>query len=224
MRVSKTAFFTAVKAWDARAVRGMLATAPELAAARDARGRTALHLCAAVPAATSGATPAAAVATARALLQAGLELDAVHEIPDDQEIFPATALWYALARGRNRALVRLFLKAGASPQHCLWPVIWFDEPDLVRLLLAAGSRTTVVFGGETPLHYAARLGRERVVRELIAAGADVAARDAKGRTAAAHARRKRLSRDVLAALGDERAAGAAPDLGRRGRRGRRTGA
>lgn len=202
MSMSKTALFTAAKAWDARAVQRLLASAPDLAHARDAKGRNALHLCAAVPTATAAAKPDAAIATAKALLRAGIDLDSVHEIPDGDEVFPATPLWYALARGRNRPLARFFLNAGANPDHCLWAVIWFDEPDLVRLLLAAGSNASLRFDGETPLIYAARLGREKIVLDLVAAGADVGARDAKGRTAAEHARKKRLSHAVLVALGD----------------------
>ena len=197
---SRTALFAAAKRWDAAAVRELLARAPALAAARDARGRTALHVCAGASGAATRGRAKAAIAAARALLEAGADLDAVHEIPDDAEVFRATPLWYALARGRNGELARFFLSQGADPDHCLWTVIWSDEPDLVRALLRAGSKPDVRFSGETPLIYAARLGREKAVLELVAAGADVGARDAKGLTAAEHARKKRLAPAVQAAL------------------------
>ncbi len=198
---SRTAFLAAAKSWDAAAVRNMLAQDRSLATARDAKGRTALHVCAGATAAGRGRA-SASVATARELLRAGAELDAVHEIPDDAEVFRATPLWYALARGRNPELARFFVSQGADPDHCLWTVIWTDEPDLLRLLLRAGSKPNVRFAGETPLIYAARLGRERAVLALVAAGADVEGRDAKGRTAAEHARKKRLAPAVRSALGD----------------------
>jgi hypothetical protein len=92
------------------------------------------------------------------------------------------------------------------------------EPELVRLLLDAGSRTEVRFDGETPLIYAARLGREKAVLELVAAGADITARDSGGRAAADHARKKRLSEAVLAALGDQTMAATTPHRARRKRR------
>jgi len=199
--MSKSALFAAAKDWDARAVRRLLADAPNLIAARDAGGRTALHICAGSPLLGHASPPAASIATARELLKACADVNVVHEIPDGDEVFPATPLWYALARGRNRPLARFLLKAGANPDHCLWTVIWSNEPDLVRLLLRAGSRPNVRFDGETPLIYAARLGREKAVLALVAAGADTTARDAKDRTAADHARRKRLSSAVLAVLG-----------------------
>ncbi len=200
--MSKTALFNAAKNWDSTVVQQLLTKSPDLVQARDNRGRTALHLCAGATATNSAQRVPASIETAKVLLKAGIDINTVHEIPDDKEIFPATPLWYALARGRNAQLARFFLKNGANPDNCLWTVIWSKEPELVRLLLRAGSRTEVRFDGETPLIYAARLGREKAVLELVAAGADIMARDAKGRTAAEHARKKRLSPSVLAALGD----------------------
>src|SRR4051812_7062043 len=167
--MSKTALFAAAKNWDSKIVRQLLAQSPDLVRARDARSRTALHICAGASAASSRAPVASSIATARELLNAGAEINAVHEIPDDKEIFAATPLWYALARGQNADLARFLLKAGADPDNCMWTVIWSSQPKLVRLLLDAGSKTEVRFGGETPLIYAARLGREQAVLELVAA-------------------------------------------------------
>jgi uncharacterized protein len=200
--MSKTKLFALARAWNSAAVRDLLAQSPDLVDARDAKGRTALHLCAGKPLGAEEGAARACLATARALLKAGAELDAVHEIPDDGEIFPATPLWYALAKGRNGPLAKFLLKEGASPDHCLWTVIWFNEPEWIRRLLAAGAKTEIRAGGGTPLLYAARLGREKAILELVAAGADISARDAQGRTAAELAKKKRLSSTVLAALGD----------------------
>lgn len=199
--MSRTALFAAARDWQSALVRRLLARSPELLAARDPRGRTAFHVSAGAPASGTPARLPASIATARAFLEAGADIDVVHEIADGREVFRATPLWYALARGRNARLAHFLLEAGANPDHCLWTVIWSNEPHLLRLLLRAGSRTDVRFDGQTPLIYAARLGREKAVLELVAAGADVTARDAKGRTAADHALRNRLTPAILAALG-----------------------
>lgn len=206
--MSKTALFASAKAWDAKALRVLLSSSPELALARDAKGRNALHVCAGAPAQAKPEVGSASIDTARVLLKAGVDINGVHEIADDDEVFSATALWYALARGRNEELARFLLKVGANPDHCLWTVIWSNEPKLVRLLLKAGSKVNARAHRETPLIYAARLGRERIILDLVRAGADVAARDAKGLTAAAHARRRKLSKEILHALGET--AGAVP--------------
>ena len=199
--MSKTALLAAAKTWDAKSLRALLSSNPELALARDAKGRNALHICAGAPAQAKPTVVSASIDTARVLLKAGVDLNSVHEIADDEEVFRATALWYALARGRNEKLARFLLKVGANPDNCLWTVIWTNEPTLVRLLLKAGSNVNVCAHGETPLIYAARLGREQITLDLVSAGADVAARDAKGLMAAAHARRRKLSTETLHALG-----------------------
>ena len=216
--MSKTALFAAAKNWNTGRVRELLAQSPELVQARDPRGRTALHICAGAPATTNALKVPASIATVRELLGAGADINTVHEIPDDEEVFPATPLWYALARGRNVKLAQFLLKAGANPDNCLWTVIWSKEPELVRMLLDAGSRTEVRFDGETPLIYAARLGREKAILELIAGGADIGARDSKGRTALDHARKRRLPPALLVALGDGRTANPALNRTRRKRR------
>jgi ankyrin repeat protein len=100
--------------------------------------------------------------TARAFLKAGANINAIHEIPDDQEIFPASSLWYALARGKNPRLARFLLSSGASPDYCLFTVVRSDDLSLVRLVLKAGSNTELRGHGETPLVYAARLGHEAI--------------------------------------------------------------
>jgi len=198
--MSKTALFSAVKQWDVAETRRLLAAQPDLVQAKDANGRTALHLCAGRPLPEHESEASASVATARTLLDAGAELDAVQPIPDDGEIFPATPLWYAVARGRNPDLVRFLLGNGANPDYCLWATAWANDVALTRLLLQAGARTELRFAGETPLVYAARLGREPVILALVAAKADIRATDTKGRTPLELARKKRVAAGVLAKL------------------------
>lgn len=193
--------FEAAKRWDAAKVARLAADAPGLVQATDARGRSALHLCAGQPVKDALDPADASIATAMALIQAGADINAVHEIPDGAEVFAATPLWYAVARGKNLPLVKALLRAGANPDHCLWAAVWANDPGLMDVLLKAGSRTELTFDGETPLIYAARLGRERVIPGLLQAKASVAAKDSKGLTPLDHAIRKRLSDEVIVALG-----------------------
>jgi hypothetical protein len=98
--ISKTRFFEAVRNWNTKEVAAALHQRPEFVSLVDSAKRTPLHICAGR---VASATPksSAAIATAKVLLEAGAAINAVQPIPDDGEIFPATALWYALAWGRN---------------------------------------------------------------------------------------------------------------------------
>ena len=170
-----------------------LRTQPELAVATDRSGRSALHLCAAARPAQTRRPLAASVATAQALLSAGADIDAVHEIPDDGEPFPARALWHAIARGRNRTLARFLLREGANPNHCFWAVVWDDDLITAKLLRGHGADPDLTFHGETALFYATRLRRTRMLRWLLRHGADANLGDREGRTPLAYAVRRRYS-------------------------------
>lgn len=166
---------------------------PELATITDRSGRTALHLCAGATAVRTRRPASASVATARALLAAGAALDAVQEIPDQGESFHAHPLWHAIARGGNRTLARFLLREGANPDYCLWAVVWSDDVVTAKLLHGYGADLNLTFHGETPLLYATRLRRTRIMRWLLRHGADPNIGDGEGRTPLAHAVRRRYS-------------------------------
>jgi len=163
-RVNRKRFFDAAAHWDAKAVAAGLAEDRSLARAIDERGRTPLHRCARTNGAKDGRDAAAGLEVARALLAAGADPNAVHDIPDEGGSFRATPLWYAVAWGRNPRLVRLLLDAGAAPRGCLWACVWADDLEMAKTLLKARAPLGEVFGGETPLQYAARLKRAAFVK------------------------------------------------------------
>jgi RNA polymerase sigma-70 factor (ECF subfamily) len=106
----------------------------------------------------------------------------------------ATALIRAAGIGDLR-LVRLLVEAGApvaearpcaNHESALWAVVNIGAADVVDYLLDHGaSADGGAFDGEaTALHVAVYRERHDLVRRLLAAGADPAATDAHGRTAA----------------------------------------
>lgn len=190
-RLSEARFLEAARRWDAATVTQALRSERGLAFVTDRTGRTALHLCAASNADKASRPVSASVATARALLAAGVPIDAVHEIDDAGDRFPARALWHAIARGKNRPLTRFLLKEGASPDYCYWAVVWNDDVALARLLHGHGADLNLTFHGETPLLYATRLRRTRMMKWLLRHGADANLGDAEGRTPLAVAVRRR---------------------------------
>ena len=99
---------------------------PDFVSIVDYVGRTALHIFARRAVSTKSES-ADAVATAKVLMKAGADINAVHQIPDGGEIFPATALWYALARERNRPLASYLLICKADPNHCMIALVYADD-------------------------------------------------------------------------------------------------
>lgn len=192
-RLGAARFLDAARRWDAPVVAEALRVHPDLATITDRSGRTALHLCAGASTSKTRRPPSASIATAKALLSAGAALDAVHDIPDDSELFPAHPLWHAIARGNNRTLARFLLREGANPDYCLWAVVWSDDVVTAKLLHGYGANLDLTFHGETPLLYATRLRRTRMTRWLLRHGANPNIGDAEGRTPLAHAVRRRYS-------------------------------
>jgi ankyrin repeat protein len=197
--ISKTSFLEAVRNWEAKEVSEALRQRPEFASVTDSRGRTPLHVCA-NRALRSTSESASAVATAKALVKAGADVNAVQPIPDDGEIFRATALWYALAWGRNRTLASYLLKCKANPNHCMFALVYADDLTSAKLVKRHGAKIDEVFDGETPLIYAARHRRDKFVEWLLKEGANPNFRDRRGLSALHHAVRRRLSDSTLRAL------------------------
>jgi ankyrin repeat protein len=206
---SKTALFEAARRWDAAGVKAMLAAAPALVSASDAKGRMALHVACAVRPGGKGLREQSGIGTVTALLEAGADLEAAVPMEEDEEDFRGTPVWYAVARGENLPLVRFLLKRGADASYSLWAAVWRDDAVLLRELLKFRPRLDLLAHGETPIFYAARLQRLKTLDLLIVAGADPTIRDRRGRDTAEIARARRLPKDVIAriaALGERKAA------------------
>lgn len=198
-RFGKTKFFEAVRKGRADEVAAAIDAHPELVSITDNAGRTPLHICAGRLVANAKHA-AAAVATAKALVKAGADVNAIQSIVDDGEVFPATALWYALAWGRNRPLAAYLLRCNADPNHCMFALAFADDLPAAKLVRRHGAAIDEVFGGETPLIYAMRHRRAKFGEWLLREGADVSVADRKGLTALHHAVRRRLPVSTLRML------------------------
>lgn len=177
---------------DAKAVRKLLDQGANVDA-RDAHRRTALLV----------ATRANRVEVARVLIEAGADVNAKDDIEDSPYL-------YAGAEGRNEIL-KMTLAHGADLRSlnryggtALIPAAHHGHPETVRILLAAGiDRNHINNLGWTALLEAVILGdggpvHADIVRQLVAAGANVNIADRGGMTPLGHARQRRF--DAIARI------------------------
>jgi ankyrin repeat protein len=178
--ISKTRMLALVKDLRSMEVAAALAEKPELLTYRDDRGRSWLHLCCGVNPKSKKPKSADRVKTARALLDAGLDIDG--EAFREGE-WKATPLWYAVARGRCLPLARFLLERGADPNHCLWAAGFNEDVAMIKLLVAHGADIDPVTEGHTPFLGAVQWSRFRGARALLELGANVDFQNASGMTA-----------------------------------------
>ena len=190
--------FSAARRWDREAVAALCAAAPELIDASDPQRHTALHrACAVKPGSSAALLESNGIATVKALLGAGADLERAVPMDEDEGDFRATPLWYAVARGENFPLVEFLLEQGANASYSLWAAVWRDDEQVCRALLKARPELNLKAHGETPLFYAARLKRLATLAMLIDAGADPSIADPKGRDSVAIARERKLPAGII---------------------------
>jgi hypothetical protein len=178
--MSKTAIIEAVKQLDLAETRRLLKSNPALCDVTDRQGRNLLHIaCTASPVALRvpyGGQPR----FADFLLKQGFPID--QPVGKDA----CTALFFAVARARNPALVKLLLARGASvkaaPGGGLFAASWWNDVTNLKLLVSAGAEIDVEVG-VTPFLAAWTWRQFAAAKYLALQGADLDFHDRKGRTA-----------------------------------------
>jgi ankyrin repeat protein len=207
--MSKTRTIEAVKRLDIDAVRDLLAAEPDLLRVTDRRGFNLLHLACCVPCGDLGIAASHSAKMVNLLLDHGLDVES--KLPPEQD--GCTALFFAVARGRNATLIKLLLKRGArvenAPGGGLFAAAWYDDVGSLDLLVKAGAKVDVVVG-MTPFLAAWIWKKFGAARFLVKKGADVNFVDPKsGRTALHYGVEKEFDPAQLAWLVDH---GASPDI------------
>jgi hypothetical protein len=188
--MDKRAFINYVRRWDSKSVSAALAQEPELANYVDRSGKSALQHCAGITATEHGLAVLNSVKTAQALVEAGADVNYIRVIIDEGEKFQATALWYAVAWGKNFDLASYLLAAGAIPEGCMWDACWAQDSDMAELLRSYGGNVDPVFHDETPLLLVVKSKRFKLLAWLVKNGANINFQDHKGNSALHYAIRR----------------------------------
>ena len=204
--VSKEKIFEAVKSLDLETVKTLVDAKPALLTATDRQGRTLLHLACAADCAALRVPETEAARMAGFLLDRGLDIES--PIGRDK----VTALFAAVARGRNPTLVKFLLKRGAkvksAPGGGLFAAAWWNDVENLELLIRAGAQVDIVVG-ITPFLAAWCWKKFDAAKVLALSGANVNYRDSKGRTALYHGVEKEFDPALLSWLVKH---GASPDI------------
>ncbi len=186
--MNKKTFVTAVRQWDAASVRSALRIHPEIAKYSDAIGKTPLHHCAEMNAYERIERLADCLKTAKALIAAGADVNAIRVIIDDSKEFHATPLWYAIAWGKNSKLAQLLLENGAHPDdNAVSAAIWDQDRITAKLLIAHGGNINATLFSQTALLRIVRARRFKLLPWLVETGADINFQDPAGYSALHHA-------------------------------------
>lgn len=181
VKVSKTAMLPLVKEFRWRQVQNALTENRHLLSVRDKRGRNWLHLCCGVD--VGKRKPEAirdSIKTAEILLSHGIDINA----PAFTEgAWQATALWYAVAFGKNIDLARYLLQHGSSPQHCLFAAAYNNDIAAIRLLARHGAEIDPETEDATPFLAAIQWSRFAAAEEFLKLGADPDYQNSKRMTA-----------------------------------------
>lgn len=180
--MDKRSFIKSVRAWDAATVERALAKNPTLATFRDENGKEPLHHCAGINRIKPGLEVEDSIRTAKALVGAGADVNAVRIIIDEGEEFHATPLWYAVAWGRNMDLARYLLENGADPNNCMWAAVWDQNLTMAQMLRDFGADIDPVFHDETPLLLCVKSKRLKPLSWLVQNGANINFQDSEGRS------------------------------------------
>jgi len=123
--MSKTRLLEAVKQLDLAEAKRILAAKPELLSVWNDQGRNLLHLACSADCKKLGKPEAAAVKMVAFLLDRGLDIEQDGGAGPDL----CKPIWFAGAKGRNAAVVKLLIKRGAQPSGLVAHGASPDIPD-----------------------------------------------------------------------------------------------
>lgn len=190
--MSKTRIIDAVKRLDLEETKRQLASDPSLLTVRNDQGRNLLHLACGASCEKLRVPEGVGARMVKFLLERGPDIEEEGLSGRD----PCKPIWFAVAFGRNPTVVKLLVKRGATPTG-LFAAGWWDDTELLDILLRAGAPIDVVEEGSTPFFASWCWKRFEAAKFLALRGANVNWQDAKGKTALHHGVEKEFDPTLL---------------------------
>ena len=202
--MSKTRIIEYVRNLDLESTRELLKTRPSLLTVTNPGGQNLLHLACSASCTKLKVPESVAARMVNFLLDQGLDIESPLLLSGCDTV---NALWFAVARGRNRTVVKLLIKRGATPNG-FYAAGWWEDMEMLELLVRSGAPIDVALGA-TPFLACWCWRRFEAAKFLARKGADVNYQDEKGKTALHHGVEKKFDPALLKWLVKR---GASPDI------------
>ncbi|MBD1364746.1 ankyrin repeat domain-containing protein [Mucilaginibacter sp. ZT4R22] len=210
-------FITAIKNIDIEAIERLLTKEPQWLTWAEEDGKNALHYLGGVVIASRPGKEEASLQILRLFVENGMDINAIHRIKDGCGYFPATPLWYAYTRGRNKTLYTWLLNNGANPGNCMFAIAWYDDAEAAELFKYHGADIDDASIGETPVMAAINWKKFAVAEWFLKNGANANTADKDGNTCLHQAVKRKYPPKIIELLlkygadpNQENKAGASP--------------
>jgi ankyrin repeat protein len=193
-------FIQAIKSLDMPLLERIIHTEPKWTKWAEEDGKNGLHYLCAVPIASHAEKADTSFEILKLFLKNGMDINSIHIIADGCDNFPATPLWYAYTRGRNKKIYKYLLDQGANPENCMYAIAWYDDIKAAALFKKHGANIEGNNNMDSPFFAAYNWKRYNVTKWFLENGADVDFADSKGNTALFYAVKRKLKNEQIELL------------------------
>jgi len=190
-------FIEAIKSLDLGATENLINCGSKWITWQEPDGKNALHYLGGLPLNGNEVKETVSLQILQLLLKNGMDINSIHSIKDGCGFFPATPLWYAYTRGRNKPLYTWLLENGANPQNCMFAIAWYNDVEAAALFKNHGADIEAKAGADTPFMGAFNWKRYEIAEWFLQQGANVNTTDDKGNTTLHYAVKRKLKPEQI---------------------------